>query len=146
VAIRALLVEDSIPIRALLRRRLERLGCDVVGEAGTAEEGLERFHELLPDLVTLDLMMPDINGIDAKQLFRTIRTESPKAVVIVISVRPKSIEASAFLREGALAYLEKPFISLASLTKPLARIFPELKPGVFSKLTTGSTNDPDNRL
>jgi two-component system, chemotaxis family, chemotaxis protein CheY len=144
VAIRALLVEDSIPIRALLRRRLEQLGCDVVGEAATAEEGLALFRDLLPDLITLDLLMPD-SGTDAKELFRAIRKESPAAVVIVISGRPKSIEAAAFLREGALAYLEKPFISLSSLTKPLARVFPDLKPSPLNRLRTG-LDDSNGRL
>jgi CheY-like chemotaxis protein len=140
VAIRALLVDDSVPIRALLRRRLEQLGCDVVGEASSADEGLELFRELLPDLIALDLMMPAVNGTDAKQLFRAIRSESPAAAIIVISIRPKSIEAAAFLREGALAYLEKPFISLNSLTKPLARVFPELRSGVLGRLKTTDTS------
>jgi two-component system, chemotaxis family, chemotaxis protein CheY len=146
VAVRTLLVEDSVPIRALLRRRLEGLGCDVVGEAGTAEEGLELFRNLSPDLITLDLIMPDTNQMDGKQLFRTIRKESPEAVVIVISARPKSVEAAAFLREGALVYVEKPFVSLASLSKPLTRVFPELKPGVFSRLRMGSGNNSNSRL
>jgi two-component system, chemotaxis family, chemotaxis protein CheY len=146
VAVRALLVEDSVAIRALLRRRLERLGCHVVGEAGTAEEGLELFRNLCPDLITLDLIMPDTNRLDAKQLFRVIRTESPQAVVIVISVRPKSVEAEAFLREGALAYLEKPFISLSSLIKPLAQVFPELKPTALNRLKTDLLNNSNRRL
>jgi two-component system, chemotaxis family, chemotaxis protein CheY len=141
-----LLVEDSVPIRALLRRRLEGLGCDVVGEAGTAEEGLELFRNLSPDLITLDLIMPDTNQMDGKQLFRTIRKESPEAVVIVISARPKSVEAAAFLREGALVYVEKPFVSLANLSKPLTRVFPELKPSVFSRLRMGPGNNSNSRL
>jgi two-component system, chemotaxis family, chemotaxis protein CheY len=146
VAVRTLLVEDSVPIRALLRRRLEGLGCDVVGEAGTAEEGLELFRNLSPDLITLDLIMPDTNQMDGKQLFRTIRKESPEAVVIVISARPKSVEAAAFLREGALVYVEKPFVSLANLSKPLTRVFPELKPSVFSRLRMGPGNNSNSRL
>ena len=146
MAVRTLLVEDSVPIRALLRRRLEGLGCDVVGEAGSAEEGLELFRNLSPDLITLDLIMPDTAQMDGKQLFRTIRKESPEAVVIVISARPKSVEAAAFLREGALAYVEKPFVSLASLIKPLARVFPELKPNVFSRLRMGPGNNSSSRL
>jgi two-component system chemotaxis response regulator CheY len=127
-------VEDSVSVRAVLRRRLEGLGCDVVGEAATAEEGLELFRDLSPDLITLDLIMPEAARLDAKQLFRAIRDESPKAVVVVISARPTSVGAATFLREGALAYVEKPFISLASLVKPLARVFPELKPSMLSRL------------
>jgi two-component system chemotaxis response regulator CheY len=146
MAVRVLLVEDSIAIRGVLRRRLELLGCEVVGEASSSEEGLALFRKLSPDLITLDLIMPETSQSDAKDLFRAIRKESPGAVVIIVSARPKSVEAAAFIREGALAYLEKPFISLASLVKPLTRVFPELKLPNMSRFKTKTASDMTGRL
>lgn len=126
MGVRTLVVEDSTPARSVLRRRLEELGCTVVAEADDAVRGLEMFRRLRPDLVTLDLILPRSEQLDAHALFRTIRAESPQAKVIVISAQPKLTTRSDFIREGAVAYLEKPFIDLQSLATALARAFPEL--------------------
>jgi two-component system chemotaxis response regulator CheY len=127
VAVRTLLVEDSIPFRSLLKRRLEQVGCTVVGEAANASQGLELFRELRPDLVTLDLVLESNGELDSKALFRAIRQESPKSVVMVLSAHPKAHEGNDFLREGAIAYLEKNFMNVGDLLKLLGRTFPELQ-------------------
>lgn len=124
--VKTLIVDDSESFRALLRRRLETLGCWIVGEASGAREGLEIFHSEHPSLVTLDLMMPDEASFTAKDLFRSIRQENPDTVIVVISVGPRVPTASPFLTDGATAYLEKTGLNFDELQRKLARSFPEL--------------------
>jgi two-component system chemotaxis response regulator CheY len=126
MAIHTLIVEDSAVVRHIIKTRFEDAGCRVVAEAGNAFEGLNLFRSLGPELVTLDLLMPQFNGIDAKTLFRAIRKESPQVAVIVISAQPIAKEGAAYLAEGALAYFEKPFINAQTLIATLERIFPDL--------------------
>ncbi|MGH7813202.1 MAG: response regulator [Candidatus Binataceae bacterium] len=121
-----LIIDDSVPLRTLLKRRLETIGCRVVGEAGDAFQGYTLYNSLHPHLITLDLMMPLIEQMDAKLLFRAIRKESPGTAIIVISAQPKTQEKADYLREGAIAYVQKPFIDFESLADQLRQIFPEL--------------------
>ena len=59
MAVTALIVDDSDSFRILLRTRLERIACKVVGEAADSKTGLRLFRQLKPQVVTLDLIMPD---------------------------------------------------------------------------------------
>ncbi len=105
------------------------IGCWIVGEAGSAKEGLKLFRELHPDLVTLDVMMPDELDFTAKDLFRAIRAERPRTAVVVISASPRVPTAASFIGQGAFAYLEKSFMNFDQLRTKLATIFadPDLK-------------------
>jgi len=120
--VRTLIVEDSPVARKALRLRFERAGFEVVGEAGTASEGLELFRALHPQLVTLDLLMPKVGEIDAKVLFGSIRKEDPEVAVVVISAHPKGIERAEYMRKGALEYFEKP-LDFGALFRKLDQIF-----------------------
>jgi two-component system, CitB family, response regulator DctR len=122
-----LVVDDSEPFRALLRKRLVALGCWIVGEAGSAREGLRLFRSLHPRLVTLDLMMPDDPDFLAKDLFHIIRKEAPDTLIVVISVGSRIPTASPFLSEGATVYLEKTCMNFEQLRQKLVRFFPELE-------------------
>jgi two-component system chemotaxis response regulator CheY len=133
--VRTLIVEDNLTVRNVIKLRLEGIGCEVVAEAGNAFEGLNLFRSLQPDLVTLDLLMPQVSGIDAKILFRSIREESPDASVIIISARPKAVERAAYLAEGAIAYFEKPFIDAHTLITTLKQYFPHLDTGARKNTT-----------
>ncbi|HUO05972.1 MAG TPA: response regulator [Candidatus Binataceae bacterium] len=126
MAVDVLIVDDSVPLRTLLKRRLETVGCTVVAEAGDAFEGLKLFRSAKPQLVTLDLMMPLVAQVDAKSMFRSIRKESPETAIIVISAQPKVQEKADYLREGALDYVQKPFIDFEALYEKLRHCFPEL--------------------
>jgi DNA-binding NarL/FixJ family response regulator len=104
------------------------MGCWVCGEAGSAEEGLRLFRDLQPDIVTLDIMMPDEPAFTAKELFATIRKERIKTAVVVISASPRVPTAAQFLGQGALVYIEKSFLNFDQLGRKLAYLFPDLKP------------------
>jgi two-component system chemotaxis response regulator CheY len=121
-----LMVDDSADFRFLLRKRLEMMGCRIVAEATDSESGLELFRAHQPRLVTLDLLMPDSPNFTAKELFRTIRSESPQTTILVISTHSRASNASSFLAEGAAAYVEKSFMNFDEVRKKLQTIFPEL--------------------
>lgn len=126
--VRTLLVEDSAAARALLKQRLETIGCEIVGVAEDSEGALKLARELRPQLVTLDLIMPETGSLHAKELFRTIRREMPEVAVVVISAQSKAMQQADFLREGAVEFFQKPFIDFDALGEKLARIFPDIRP------------------
>jgi DNA-binding response OmpR family regulator len=101
---RALVVEDDADIRALLVELLAQSGFDVV-EAGDGATALRRVAEHDPDLVTLDLNLPDFDGIE---VCRRIR-QSSDAYVVMLTARPDEIDRLIGLETGADDYLTKPF-------------------------------------
>ena len=124
--IETLIVDDSEIFRRILGARLESMGCEIVGEARTAAEGLDLFRSLSPRLVTLDLVMPGSEQLGADDLFTTIRKESPTTAIVVISTHFRDANAEHFLAAGAVAYTEKNFISFDRLADTLEGVFPEL--------------------
>ena len=124
--IRTLIVEDSIPTRRMLRARLETLGCSVVGEAENPTQGLKLFRELDPQIITLDLIMPQVDDLNTEKLFKIIREEKPETSVIVISSSSKAMTAAAYISHGAIAYLEKPFVNFDVLRDKLDFIYPQM--------------------
>ena len=104
-ATRVLLVDDHPLFRAGLRRLLEGDGqLAVVAEAGTAAEALTQLRLAVPDLVVLDISLPDGSGVD---LLDTLRAQRPDLAVLFLSAHPESGFALPLLRAGAQGYLEK---------------------------------------
>jgi two-component system KDP operon response regulator KdpE len=99
-----LVIDDEPHIRRLLRVTLERAGYCVV-EAGGARSALDRLVESAPDIVLLDLGLPDRDGMELIQLIR----QRSKAAVIVVSAREATEEKVAALDLGAIDYVTKPF-------------------------------------
>ena len=125
--VKTLIVEDSMPTRRMLRARLETLGCWIAGEAENPAQGLKLFRELAPTIVTLDLVMPQVDEMDTEGLFKIIRAERPQASVIVISSSSKAVSSIPYLEKGAVAYLEKPFVNFDQLREKLDSLYPELR-------------------
>lgn len=86
------------------------------------------FKELVPDLVTLDVMMPTVQGVDSLAAFRAIRAENPHAVVLIVTAIPFEKTRDTYLEEGAMAYIIKPFtkFSFDQVRMRLSRAFPDL--------------------
>jgi two-component system, chemotaxis family, chemotaxis protein CheY len=120
-----LIVDDSADARRWLRQKLERLGCVVVGEAESAAGGLRRFDALHPRLITLDIVMPEIDGMAAIDLLRHIVRVDHEAAVLMVSVRPPA-DSHDYLKLGAIGYLEKPFVDFTEAARLLRACFPEL--------------------
>lgn len=103
---RILIVDDSPVLRIMLQEMLESLGHDIVGEAENGETAISKFRELKPELVTLDVSLPDINGLEVLQKIR--RIDVGAKVLMVTGNDQKAIETKA-LALRALGVLRKPF-------------------------------------
>jgi two-component system chemotaxis response regulator CheY len=137
--IKTLIVEDSIPTRRMLRARMETLGCVIVGEAENPTQGLKLFRELDPQVVTLDLIMPQVDEFNTEQLFKIIREEKPDTSVIVISSSSKAMTAATYISHGAVAYLEKPFVNFDQLREKLDALYPDLTAQRHSRSSASSS-------
>ncbi len=126
--VRALVVDDSIFIRALIRRQLERIGCVVAAEAENASQALSLFRTLKPNLVTLDIVMAETDGVDSLTAFRAMREEAPATQIILMTAMPFDESRETFMSAGALAYVVKPFDNSAfeRIKLKLAAAFPDL--------------------
>ncbi len=104
---KTVLIVDDIPyVRKTLRQILSQRGFQVVGEAEDGEEAVRLFEETQPDIVTMDLVMPIQNGVEAT---RTILKKFPEAKIVVLSaMMQENLVADAILA-GAKDYIIKPF-------------------------------------
>ncbi|MGA9365937.1 MAG: response regulator transcription factor, partial [Steroidobacteraceae bacterium] len=103
--IRVLLVDDHAVVRTGFRLLLQvRPDIAVVGEADSGEAACQRYLELSPDVVVMDIAMPGMGGIEA---LRRIRAHDPQARVLALSAHDDPMYARRALREGALGFLSK---------------------------------------
>jgi len=105
---RILIVEDAAYMRDMLSEMLEQEAgsYEVVGFAVNGKEAVEKYKELKPDIVTMDLVMEVMDGIQA---IREIKKYDPSALVIAISALGTPEQKKAALNAGAEEYLWKPF-------------------------------------
>jgi two-component system, NarL family, response regulator NreC len=103
--ISVLLVEDHHVVRKGISYLLSlEADIDIVGEAEDGNEGIQMAKELCPDIIILDITMPNLNGIDA---VRRIRKSVPNAKVIILTMHTREQYIRQALREGASGYLLK---------------------------------------
>jgi len=103
--IRVLLVDDHAVVRTGFRLLLQaRSDVAVVGEAESGESACQRYLELAPDVVVMDIAMPGMGGLEA---LRRIRAHDPQARVLALSAHDDPMHARRALREGALGFLSK---------------------------------------
>jgi len=103
-AARILVVDDETPIQTLLSYPLQKEGYDVV-TAADGREALERFEEMTPDLVILDVMMPRMDGLET---CRRLRARSP-VPIIMLTAKSEELDKVLGLELGADDYITKPF-------------------------------------
>jgi len=101
-----LIADDSPQMRKSLREILEKHKYDVVGEAGTGIETIKLFNELLPDIVMLDIIMPQLGGIET---LRMIRSLDKNLKIIMVSALDSLDRVKECLKAGANHYILKPF-------------------------------------
>lgn len=103
--IRVLLVDDHAVVRTGFRLLLQsNPQIAVVGEADSGESACQRFFELAPDVVVMDIAMPGMGGLEA---LRRIRAHQPQARILALSAYDDPVHARHALREGALGFLSK---------------------------------------
>lgn len=102
---KVLVVEDSPTMNKMLRTMLSRIGYNIFA-AENGEEGIQKFEENKPDLVLLDLILPDMNGVE---VLRKIKEIESTAMVIIVSANADIRLAIEAMKYGAYDYIMKPF-------------------------------------
>jgi len=106
MAERVLLVDDAAFMRMMLKDILTSGGYEVVGEAGDGNEATEKYKELRPDFVTMDIVMPELDGIQA---VKALLAEDPNAAVIMVSAMGQDALIQEATDAGAKGFIVKPF-------------------------------------
>lgn len=102
----AIIVDDSKTSRALLKNILEEHGYEVLAEAENGQEGLERYKELKPDFVTMDITMPVMDGIQTLVKIKEFDSNAKVIMVTAAGQKDKMLEA---IKLGAAEFVTKPF-------------------------------------
>ncbi len=106
MAMKVLIVDDALFMRNMLKEIFVRAGHQVIGEAANGIDAVERYRELRPDLVTMDIVMPLKSGIEALQ---EITAEDPDACVIMCSALGQDALVVEAVQAGARDFIVKPF-------------------------------------
>ena len=118
---RVLVVDDSAVIRDLITVNLELEGIEVVG-CGDGEEALRLVREVRPDVITMDVVMPRLNGLDAAERLRS-DPQTAHIPIVVVTARAGQADLDRAREIGVEGYLTKPFepAELVALVGRLAR-------------------------
>ena len=103
---RVLIADDASFMRQMIREIIEPEGYEVVGEATNGVEAVEQYQQLHPDLVTMDIVMPEKNGIEA---LKEIMDLDDKAKVVICSALGQESLIMEALEAGARDFIVKPF-------------------------------------
>ncbi len=106
MAVRILIVDDAIFMRKMIGDILRKEGYEICGEAENGIEAIKKYKELGPDLVTMDIIMPDMSGIDAVQ--EIVNIDSNAKILMVSAMGQQSLVVEA-IQKGAKDYVIKPF-------------------------------------
>ena len=101
-----LIVDDSRTSRKMLRNILASNGHEIIDEAVNGQEGVQKFQALKPDVVTLDITMPVVDGVEALKMIKALDPESKVVMVTAAGQKNKMIEC---IKAGANEFLTKPF-------------------------------------
>lgn len=145
--IRLLLVDDHAVVREGYRRLLEQRGdLRIDAEAATAAEALVAFRNVGPDVVVLDLSLPDMGGVE---LIRRLLQREPRARILVFSMHRDPLFATQALRAGALGYVTKscaPEVLIKAVYQVAARqrvLSPDIAPDIALALLSDIDNPLD---
>ncbi|MDK2808351.1 MAG: two-component system, chemotaxis family, chemotaxis protein CheY [Clostridiales bacterium] len=103
---RIMVVDDASFMRATLKTMLEKNGFVVVAEAEDGNEAIEKYGEIKPDIVTMDITMPKLGGLEA---LKGIMEADPKAKVLMVSAMGQEDKVRQAIMFGARSFVVKPF-------------------------------------
>jgi two-component system chemotaxis response regulator CheY len=104
--VKVMIVDDAAFMRLAIRRVLEKNEFEVVGEAPNGEVSVSLYAECRPDIVTMDITMPDMSGIEA---LKKIREMDPDAKVVMVSAMGQESMVKEAIMNGAKSFIVKPF-------------------------------------
>ena len=103
---RVLIVDDAAFMRIKLKDILEKNGYEVVAEAQNGNEAVEKYKEVNPDVVTMDITMPEKDGVEA---LKEIKAFDKNAIVLMCSAMGQQTMVMDAIRAGAMDFIVKPF-------------------------------------
>jgi len=106
MAKRVLIVDDALFMRTMLSDIFVEAGWDIVAEAESGEQAIVSYHRLKPDIVTMDVVMPEMSGIDALQ--KILKTDPEARIVVCSALGQKHLIIDA-IQAGAKDFIVKPF-------------------------------------
>ncbi|MGQ9512486.1 response regulator [Thermodesulfitimonas sp.] len=118
---RVLIVDDAAFMRMMIKNILTKNGYEVVGEAENGMAAVELYKQLKPDLVTMDIIMPEMDGIAGVKAIRAI---DPNAKIIIVSAMGQQAMVMEAIQAGAKDFIVKPFQQeriLQAMERVLAR-------------------------
>ncbi|MGB9662310.1 MAG: response regulator [Moorellaceae bacterium] len=118
---KVLVVDDAAFMRMMIKDILTKNGYEVVGEAGNGMQAVELYKELKPDVVTMDITMPEMDGITA---VKAIKKLDPNARIIMCSAMGQQLMVTEAIKAGARDFIVKPFQAdrvLQALQKALGK-------------------------
>lgn len=118
---RILIVDDAAFMRMMIKNIVTKHGYEVVGEAENGQVAVELYKQLKPDLVTMDITMPEMNGIEGVKAIRQI---DPNANIIMCSAMGQQAMVMEAIQAGAKDFIVKPFQQeriLQAIERVLAR-------------------------
>lgn len=101
-----MIVDDSRTSRRILREILERNGHRVVAEAVNGEDGYLKYKEINPDVVTMDITMPHMDGVECLSLIKKVNPEAKVLMITAAGQKEKMLES---IKRGAEEFIVKPF-------------------------------------
>ena len=101
-----LIVDDSRTSRKMLRNILESSGHEIVDEAVNGQDGVQKFQALKPDVITLDITMPIVDGVEALKMIKALDGDAKVVMVTAAGQKNKMIDC---IKAGANEFLTKPF-------------------------------------
>jgi len=119
--LKVLIVDDSLIMRRNIKKYLTSLGHNIIGEAKNANEALEFCKENKPNLITMDISMPGMNGLEAISKIKEINQYF--SIIMITSYGNNAIVKEA-LQEGAQGYILKP-VTADKLYESISKIYPE---------------------
>jgi two-component system chemotaxis response regulator CheY len=103
---RILVVDDAAFMRMMIKNILSKNGYEIIGEAENGQVAVELYKKLKPDLVTMDITMPEMNGIEG---VKAIREFDPDAKIIMCSAMGQQAMVMEAIQAGAKDFIVKPF-------------------------------------
>jgi len=119
--LKVLVVDDSMIIRKQIANVFEELGHQVIAEAQDGKSAVSIFREKKPDLVTMDITMPDMNGIEAVKI---IKSKEPEVKILMVTSHGQEKMVIESIKAGAKGYILKP-ATLKKVQEAVDKVFPE---------------------
>lgn len=120
MAKRVLVVDDAMIMRMRIKEIAREAGWEIAGEAVDGADAIAKYRELRPDMMTMDIVMPQMDGVTA---LKAIREEDANARVVMVSAVDQKLKLTECIRLGAIDFVVKPFNreNLKSLFEKMAR-------------------------